>query len=99
MSSAGVWIVEHDNIAGSELDSLQRSAHRHRHRAEMHWHVIALSNQEAVLIEDRARVVPSLFYVWGESRASQAHTHLFGYRGIKGLEDLELDWINFHHLT
>ena len=75
--AACVRIIEDYNIAGSELQCLECSADRHRHRAEMYRHMITLSNKDAVLVEDGAGIVSTLFYVRGESGATKAHAHFF----------------------
>ena len=62
----------------SKLDGFKGRSNRHRHRAEMHGHMIALSDQYAFAIEDCARVIAPLFDVRREGRPPQTHAHLFG---------------------
>jgi deoxyribonuclease IV len=62
----------------------------------MHGHVIALGDQDAFAVEDRAGIIAALFYVWRERRTAQAHTHLFCYGGVERFEDLEFDRVDSH---
>src|SRR5690242_1406665 len=81
MCAARERIVHGDNVPGRELDLVQRSRDSHRHRTEMHGHVIALSDHAASGVEDSARIVTSLFDVWRECRAAQRNAHLFSNGG------------------
>ena len=50
---AAKGIVQHDHIAGVKIAVLDRRRNRHRHRSQMHRHVIAHGDYLAAGVEDR----------------------------------------------
>ncbi len=52
--AAAEWVVEHGDVAGLELQFIERGAHRHGHGAEVHRHVVAHGDDGAGGIEDSA---------------------------------------------
>ncbi len=84
-------IVEHGDVAGREAQIGDGGAHRHRHRTQMHGHVIAHGESVAGGVEERARVVATLFDVGREGGATQRCAHLFGDGVEEMLENFELD--------
>src|ERR1041384_1045336 len=65
----------------------------------MHGHVVALRDENTVLIEHRAGIISPLFDVRRECRSSKADAHLLGDRRVERLEDFEFDGIDFHEST
>ncbi len=63
MGSAAERIVQHRDIAGAELESIENGANRHGHGAQMHRHVVAHGQNFAVRIEDGARIVAAFLDV------------------------------------
>ena len=41
MRASGVGIVQQRDVAGSKRKRLERGGHRHRHRAQVHGHMVA----------------------------------------------------------
>ena len=54
MRAARKWIIERYYIARANLNFTERRRDCHRHRAQMHGHVIALRDYTAGRVEDRA---------------------------------------------
>ena len=86
-------VVEHNDIARRKFALRHRRRDRHRHRTQVHRHVIAHGDNLARGIEDGARVVAALFDVGRKRRAAQRGSHLFRDRVVQVLEDLEFDRI------
>jgi len=91
--AAAEGIVEHDYVARLESAIFHSGSNRHRHRAEVHRHVIAHGDDLAFGIEDGAGVVTPLFDIGRERCAAQGGSHFFGDGVVEVLEDLEFDGI------
>ena len=96
MRAAAEGIVEHRDVAGREPQLGDGGAHRHRHGAQMHGHVIAHGEHVAGRVKERAGVIATLLDVGRERGAAQRCAHLFGHRVKEMLEDFELDRIGAH---
>ncbi len=97
MSSSAKRIVEHDHISRGEWASCNGGLHRHRHRPQMHRHVVAHGDHMAVGVKHSAGVIPALFYVGRECRAAQGRAHFFGDRMKNVLEDFQFDRVTPRH--
>ena len=86
-----------DDVAGLHGRVIDGRAHRQRHRAQVHRHVVALRDRLAVGVVDGARVVEPLLDVGREAGAAQRDAHLLGDGDEQVLEDLELDGIDALH--
>jgi len=71
-------------------------AHGHRHRSQMHRHVVAHGDHFATGVKDSAGVVAPFFDVGRERRPAQGCAHLLGNRVIEVLEDFQFDGIASH---
>jgi len=94
MRAALKRVVQDDDVTAAHVDGVDGRAHRERHRAEMHRHVIALRNRLAVGVVDGAGVVEPLFDIGREPGAAQRDAHLLGDGEVDVLEDLKVDWIS-----
>jgi hypothetical protein len=94
MCASRVRIIKDDDIAWTHLALFDGGTHRHRHRTQMHGHVIALRDQTTTTIKDGTGIIAALFDVWRKRRAAQADAHLLRDRGIKGTVDFEFDGIH-----
>ena len=90
-------IVQHDNIARFKRALLNRGRDRHRHRTQMHRHVIAHRNHLARSIENRTGVVAALLDIRGEGSPAQGRSHFFSDGVIEVLKDLNFDRITRSH--
>src|SRR5262249_37253988 len=97
MGAASVRVIKDDNITGRELYSFQCRPHRHRHGAEMDWHMIALRDEQTFLIENGAGIIAPFFDIGRERRTPETDAHLFSYRCIERFEDFQLYRISFHN--
>jgi hypothetical protein len=96
MRAALERIVQHHDVAGLHPHGVYCGAHRERHGAQVHGHVVALRDRLAVGVVDGARVVQPLLDVRGKPRAAQRDPHFLGNREEDVLEDLEFDRISAH---
>src|SRR5688572_16283243 len=89
MRAARERIVHRDDITGANFNYVERGGNGHRHRPEMHRHVIALRDHASLRVEHRARVVTPLFDVWRKGGAAQRDAHLFSHRSEERAIDLQ----------
>ena len=90
MRSASKWIVDQSDVAFFEIERVHDRAHRQRHRAQMHRHVIAHGDRLAARIVDRAGVVAALLDVGRIGGLAQHHAHFLGDRSQQMPEQFEL---------
>jgi hypothetical protein len=93
MSSAAKGVVQHGNVAGTEMKAIKRRAHRHGHGTQMHRHVIAHGDDLSFGVEDGAGIVASFFDVWRKSGTTKGGAHLFRDGVVKVSEDFDFDGI------
>src|SRR6185437_5085516 len=79
---AVVGVVQDSDVAGFERELVERRADGHRHRSEMHGHVVAHGDYVAAAVKYRARIVAPLFDIRREGGTPERRAHLFGY-GMK----------------
>ncbi len=96
MRPAAKGIVQHDHVAGAECKTRNGRSHRHRHRAQMHGHVIAHGDHFTAGIKDGAGIVPPLFDIGRKCGTTQRGPHLLGDGVVNILEDFQLDGILSH---
>ena len=97
MRAAAERIVQHRHVARLQPQTLHCRAHRHRHRSQVHGHVVAHRDHLPLTIENCARVIPPLFDIRRECGPPQRRSHLFGDRMKNIFEDFQLDWIAALH--
>ena len=78
---------------GAISTRVERGGDGHRHRAEMHRHVIALRDHAPIRVENCARIIASLLDVWREGGAAQRDAHLFRHRSKERAINLQRRWI------
>src|SRR5688572_18171662 len=93
MRTPFIGIVENDNVSGHHGHSSNPGENRHRHGSEMDRHMVPLRYKLSLGIKDGARIVSSFLDIGGEGGAPQSDSHFFCYRSVKGLKNLEADWI------
>ena len=76
-------------VQASEL--LEGRLHAHRHRTEVHRHVVAHRDRAPRRIEERARVILALFDVRRKRGAFQGGAHFFSQGSEEMAEDFECD--------
>ena len=83
-------VVHHGHVAGPEsAEGLESGRDAHRHRPQVHRHVVAQSDRRTSGVEEGAGVVPSLLDIRGIGGAAQGRPHLLGQGGEQMTEDLE----------
>lgn len=96
MRAAAKGIVKHGDIAACERKSIERSAHRHRHGAEMHRHVIAHRDNFTIGIEERTGIIATLLYVRRKRGASKRCAHFLRDGVENTLENFKFDDVDMH---
>ena len=96
MRPAAKWIVEHHHVARFHPAGINRGPHRHGHRPEMHWHVIAHRDYFTRAIKHGARIITPLFDVRRKRGPAQRRTHLLRNGVIQVLENFQFDRIAPH---
>jgi hypothetical protein len=96
MCATAKGIVQHYHIPWLHRARVNCSPHRHRHRSQMHRHVIAHCNHLACTVENRAGVVAPLFDIGRKCRAPQGCAHLFCNGVIQVPENFQFDGITPH---
>jgi len=86
-------IVQQRHVAGSEVEILERGAHRERHRAQVDRYVGRLGGQPPLPVEDPAREIAALLDVRRKGGPAEHDPHLLGHRGEQMLENGEPDGV------
>ena len=89
VGAAEVGVVEGDDVAGVELEALERGGDGSGHGAEVDGDVGRLRDHVALGVKEGAGVVLALLDVGGEAGAAKGDAHLLGDGGEEVLEDLE----------
>ncbi len=76
MRAAAKRIVQHHHVAWLHGARINRGPHRHRHRPQMHWHVVAHRDHLSRAIENRAGVIATLLDIRRKCRTPQRRPHL-----------------------
>ncbi len=96
MGAPGKGVIQHDHIAGLKISLCNGGAHGHRHRSEMHRHVVAHGNDLCARIEYRAGIIAALFNVGRKRGTTQRCAHFLGDGVIKVLKNFQLDGVARH---
>ena len=98
VGAAEVWVIENDDVAGTQRVGVdfQRGTHRRRHRAEVHGHVGRLRHHVALGVENRAGEVATFLDVRRIRGALEGNAHFLGHRLEHVLEDFQADGVNGH---
>src|SRR5260370_19092962 len=90
MSTAAERIVQDGDVAGIPRESVHSGAHGHRHRAQVHRHVVTHGHHLALTVKDSAGVIAPFFDVGRKSRTPQRRAHLLGDGMKQALENFQL---------
>ena len=96
MSPATEWVIQHDDVAIVNRAGFDGGGDRHRHRSQMHRHVIAHGDYLAFAVENRAGIIAPLFDVGRKCRSPKGSTHFFRDGMVDALEDFQFDGIARH---
>ena len=84
------------DVARAERERVHDVAHRERHGAEVHGHVVAHGDGIARGVIDRAGKIAALLDIGRERGLAQHHPHLLGDGDQEMPKELEIDGAGFH---
>ena len=95
MRAAAKWIVQDDDVARVQSKVLERVADRHRHRAQVHGHVVAHRQRLAIAVVDGAGVIAALFDIRRKRSSTKDDAHLVGDRQQRVPEEFQVNGSEF----